>query len=53
MKLENLTIDFLKAAYTKANTNGTFKLWAKTYIRRSYNIDALSADVVFDVISNN
>ena len=52
MKLENLTLDFLKEAYNKANTNGTFKMWAKTYIRRTYNLDAQAADCVFDTITN-
>ena len=51
MKLENLTMDFLKAEFANANTNGTFKLWAKTYIMREYSIDANSANAVFDVIN--
>lgn len=50
MKLENLTMDYLKAEFATANTNGTFKLWAKTFIMRKYNIDALAANSVFDQI---
>lgn len=51
MKLENLTMNYLKAEFANANTNGTFKLWAKTFIMRRYNIDALATNVVFDLIN--
>jgi hypothetical protein len=50
MTLENLTIDYLKAEFVNANTNGTFKLWAKTYIMRKFNVDASAANAIFDVI---
>lgn len=52
MELENLTLDFLKETFKTANTNGTFKMWAKSYIRRTYNLDAQAADCVFDTITN-
>lgn len=52
MKLEDLTINFLKAIYSQVNTNGTFKLWAKTYIRRTYNLDVFATDCVFNAIND-
>ncbi|MGP1393407.1 MAG: hypothetical protein ACTTK1_05510 [Candidatus Cryptobacteroides sp.] len=44
-------LDSLKAAYAKANTNGTFKMWVYPYLMRTYNIDINSALAVMRTLT--
>nr|DAO21513.1 MAG TPA: Heterocyst differentiation control protein [Caudoviricetes sp.] len=52
MALENITLGQLQQAFRKADTNGTFRLWANRYIPKKYNLDALTACFVMNALLN-
>lgn len=51
MGLENITLDYLRQEYEKANTNATFRLWAHTYIHKHFNVDAATSCFVMSALS--
>lgn len=51
MRLENITLEYLRKEYEKASTNATFRLWAHTYIQRQFNVDAATSCFVMNALS--
>ncbi len=52
MTLENITIEYLKQQFSKASTNGTFRLWANTFIQKKFNVDSQAACFVMNSLLN-